>query len=110
MKKSGDTRSLIHRIINLLWSTCALGLAGAITFYLLGYEGWDGILVVFVLLLLPIVSDIIAIVIASVRYTRRRQAVTLLGLIFSIAAIPLYWFIRIVLKYDLVMYLMYLLE
>ena len=54
-----------------------------------------------IMLLLPILSDAMCIVIAGIRYYRRQSMFALLGIIFSIAALALYYILRTMMQFSL---------
>ena len=84
----GDTRSLIHGIINLIVPFFIYDLAsllvGAIT--AANYDPWLAFWPMTILLWLPFVSDAVCVVVAAVRFQRRGRTRALLGLIFSVSA------------------------
>ena len=88
----GDTRSLIHGIINLIVPFFIYDLAsllvGAIT--AANYNPW-----------LAFVSDAVCVVVAAVRFQRRGRTRALLGLIFSVGAAALYYMLRFQLHFTL---------
>ena len=71
----GDTRSLIHGIINLI-----------VPFFI--YD-------------LASLSDAVCVVVAAVRFQRRGRTRALLGLIFSVGAAALYYMLRFQLHFTL---------
>ena len=91
----GDTRSLIHGIINLIVPFFIYDLAsllvGAIT--AANYNP--------ILLWLPFLSDAVCVVVAAVRFQRRGRTRALLGLIFSVGAAALYYMLRFQLHFTL---------
>ena len=100
MKRNRDVWSFIHGIINLVWPVFAYDLAALASLTIWGY-GWAAFLPMNIMLILPIVSDVIGAAAASVRYYRRQNVMTLLGLMFDIVALALYWFLRIQLHFSL---------
>ena len=100
MEKNRDVFSFIHGIVNLLWSVFAYDLAALASLTIWSY-GWVSFLPMNLMLILPIVSDVIAAATASVRYYRRQNVMTLLGLMFDIVALVLYWFLRTQIHFSL---------
>ena len=99
----GDTRSLIHGIINLIVPFFIYDLAsllvGAIT--AANYNPWLDFWPMTILLWLPFVSDAVCVVVAAVRFQRRGRTRALLGLIFSVGAAALYYMLRFQLHFTL---------
>lgn len=99
----GDTRSLIHGIINLIVPFFIYDLAsllvGAIT--AANYNPWLAFWPMTILLWLPFVSDAVCVVVAAVRFQRRGRTRALLGLIFSVGAAALYYMLRFQLHFTL---------
>lgn len=100
MKENRDVGSFIHGILNLVWPVFAYDLAALASLTIWGY-GWTAFLPMNIMLILPIVSDVVGAAVASVRYYRRQNVMTLLGLMFDIVALALYWFLRIQLNFSL---------
>lgn len=99
----GDTRSLIHGIINLIipfffYDLAAL-LVSAVT--AANYNPWLAFWPMIILVWLPFVSDAVCVVIASVRFARRGRTRALLGLIFSVGGAALYYMLRFQLHFTL---------
>ena len=94
-RDTGDLRSFLHGVINLIWPVFAYDLAELASLIIGGYS-WSTIM-----LILPIVSDVAGIVVAGVRYYRRQGVLALMGLIFSIAALALYYILRIMMHFSL---------
>ena len=92
----GDTRSLIHGIINLIVPFFIYDLA-----QLLVYNPWLAFWPMTILLWLPFVSDAVCVVVAAVRFQRRGRTRALLGLIFSVGAAALYYMLRFQLHFTL---------
>ena len=84
----GDTRSLIHGIINLI-----------VPFF--NYDPWLAFWPMQILLWLPFLSDAICVVVAAVRFRRRGRTRALLGLIFSLGAAALYYMLRFQMQFTL---------
>ena len=99
----GDTRSLIHGIINLIVPFFIYDLAsllvGAIT--AANYNPWLAFWPMTLLLWLPFLSDAVCVVVAAVRFQRRGRTRALLGLIFSVGAAALYYMLRFQLHFTL---------
>ena len=89
----GDTRSLIHGIINLIVPFFIYDLAqllvSAVT--AANYDPW----------LAFFLSDAICVVVAAVRFRRRGRTRALLGLIFSLGAAALYYMLRFQMQFTL---------
>lgn len=100
MKKSRDVLSFIHGIINLVWPIVAYDLAQLASLTIWGY-GWTSFLPMTIMLILPVVSDVVGIVIAAVRYYRRQNVMAMLGIIFDMAALAIYWFLRLQINFSL---------
>ena len=100
---SGDTRSLLHGIFNLILPFFIYDLASLLVaaFTAARYNPWIGFLPMSILLLLPYVSDAIGVVVAAVRFRRRGRTRALLGLIFSLGSAPLYYMLRFQLHFTL---------
>lgn len=95
----GDTRSLIHGIINLIVPFFIYDLAqllvSAVT--AANYDPWLAFWPMQILLL----SDAICVVVAAVRFRRRGRTRALLGLIFSLGAAALYYMLRFQMQFTL---------
>lgn len=101
MKQDGsDLRSFIHGVINLIWPVFAYDLAELASLIIGGYS-WATMVPSTIMLILPIVSDVVAMVVAGVRYYRRQSVLALMGLIFSIAALALYYLLRVMMQFSL---------
>jgi hypothetical protein len=100
---SGDTRSLLHGIFNLLLPFFIYDLASLLVaaFTAARYNPWISFLPMSILLLLPYVSDAVGVVVAAVRFPRRGRTRALLGLIFSLSSAPLYYMLRFQLHFTL---------
>lgn len=100
---SGDTRSLLHGIINLIIPVFAYDAAVLLAdaFTPANYNPWVAFLPLTVLLWLPFLSDAVCVVVAAVRYKRRGRTRALLGLICSLAAAVLYYMLRYQLHFTL---------
>ena len=96
----GDLRSFIHGVVNLIWPVFAYDLAELASLIIWGYS-WASMVPSTIMLILPIVSDVVGIVVAGVRYYRRQSVLALMGLIFSIGALALYYILRIVMHFSL---------
>lgn len=96
----GDWLSFIHGIINLIWPVFAYDLAELASLIIWGYS-WAAALPMTVMMILPVISAAVGIVVASVRYYRRQSVLSLMGLIFSITALALYYLLRMVLQFSL---------
>ena len=96
---SGDTRSLLHGIFNLLLPFFIYDLASLLV--AARYNPWISFLPMSILLLLPYVSDAVGVVVAAVRFHRRGRTRALLGLIFSLSSAPLYYMLRFQLHFAL---------
>ena len=97
---TGDLRSFLHGVINLIWPVFAYDLAELASLIIGGYS-WATMVPSTIMLILPIVSDVVAMVVAGVRYYRRQGVLALMGLIFSIAALALYYILRIMMHFSL---------
>ena len=99
----GDTRSLIHGIINLIVPFFIYDLAqllvSAVT--AANYDPWLAFWPMQILLWLPFLSDAICVVVAAVRFRRRGRTRALLGLILSLGAAALYYMLRFQMKFTL---------
>ena len=95
-----DLRSFIHGVINLIWPVFAYDLAELASLIIGGYS-WATMVPSTIMLILPIVSDVVAMVVAGVRYYRRQSGLALMGLIFSIAALALYYLLRVMMQFSL---------
>ena len=95
-----DLRSFIHGVINLIWPVFAYDLAELASLIIGGYS-WATMVPSTIMLILPIVSDVVAMVVAGVRYYRRQSVLALMGLIFSIAALALYYLLRVMMQFSL---------
>lgn len=95
-----DLLSFIHGVVNLVWPVFAYDLAELASLIIVGYS-WATMVPSTIMLILPIVSDVAAIVVAGVRYYRRQSLLALMGLIFSIAALALYYILRTMLHFSL---------
>lgn len=100
---SGDTRSLLHGIFNLMLPFFIYDLASLLVaaFTAARYNPWISFLPMSILLLLPYVSDAIGVVVAAVRFHRRGRTRALLGLIFSLGAAALYYMLRFQMQFTL---------
>lgn len=100
---SGDTRSLLHGIVNLILPFFIYDLASLLVaaFTAARYNPWISFLPMSILLLLPYVSDAVGVVVAAVRFRRRGRTRALLGLIFSLGSAPLYYMLRFQLHFTL---------
>lgn len=100
---SGDTRSLLHGIFNLILPFFIYDLASLLVaaFTAARYNPWVSFLPMSILLLLPYVSDAVGVVVAAVRFHRRGRTRALLGLIFSLSSAPLYYMLRFQLHFTL---------
>ncbi len=99
-KRRGDLGSFIHGVVNLIWPVFAYDLAELASLIIWGYS-WATMVPSTIMLILPIVSDVVAIVVAGVRYYRRQSVLSLMGLIFSIAALALYYILRVMMHFSL---------
>ena len=95
-----DLRSFIHGVVNLVWPVFAYDMAELASLIIGGYS-WATMVPSTIMLILPIVSDVVAIVVAGVRYYRRQSVLALMGLIFSIAALALYYILRVMMQFSL---------
>lgn len=100
---SGDTRSLLHGIFNLILPFFVYDLASLLVaaFTAARYNPWISFLPMSILLLLPYVSDAVGVVVAAVRFHRRGRTRALLGLIFSLGAAALYYMLRFQMQFTL---------
>ena len=98
--RRGDLLSFIHGVVNLIWPVFAYDLAELASLSIGGYS-WATMVPSTIMLILPIVSDVVAIVVAGVRYYRRQNVLSLMGLIFSIAALALYYILRVMMHFSL---------
>ena len=98
--KRKDLLSFIHGVVNLVWPVFAYDLAELASLIIGGYS-WATMVPSTIMLILPIVSDVAAIVVAGVRYYRRQSLLALMGLIFSISALALYYILRTMLHFSL---------
>ena len=100
---SGDTRSLLHGIFNLILPFFIYDAASLLVaaFTAARYNPWIGFLPMSILLLLPYVSDAVGVVVAAVRFHRRGRTRALLGLIFSLGAAALYYMLRFQMQFTL---------
>ena len=80
-QERGDLLAFVHGVINLIWPVFAYDLAELAS--------------------LIIGSDVAGIVVAGVRYYRRQSVLALMGLIFSIAALALYYILRVMMQFSL---------
>ena len=103
----GDTRSLLHGIINLLVPLFIYDLASLLVaaFSAARYEPWLAFWPMTVLLWLPFVSDAVCVIVAAVRFKRRGRTRALLGLIFSLGAAALYYMLRFQMSFSLAEFL-----
>ena len=99
-RDTGDLRSFLHGVINLIWPVFAYDLAELASLIIGGYS-WATMVPSTIMLILPIVSDEVGIVVAGVRSYRRQSVLALMGLIFSIAALALYYILRTMLHFSL---------
>lgn len=101
MKQSKrDLLSFVHGVINLIWPVFAYDLAELASLIIGGYS-WATMVPSTIMLILPIVSDVVSIAISGVRYYRRQSVLALMGMIFSIAALALYYILRTMLQFSL---------
>ena len=103
----GDTRSLLHGIINLLMPLFIYDLASLLVAAIseARYEPWLAFWPMTVLLWLPFVSDAVCVIVAAVRFRRRGRTRALLGLIFSLGAAALYYMLRFRMSFSLAEFL-----
>lgn len=103
----GDTRSLLHGIINLLMPLFIYDLASLLVAAISAtrYEPWLAFWPMTVLLWLPFVSDAVCVIVAAVRFRRRGRTRALLGLIFSLGAAALYYMLRFRMSFSLAEFL-----
>ena len=99
-QEHGDLRSFLHGVVNLIWPVFAYDLAELASLIIGGYS-WATMVPSTIMLILPIVSDVAGIVTAGVRYYRRQSVLALMGLIFSIAALALYYILRVMMQFSL---------
>lgn len=99
-RNTGDLRSFIHGVINLIWPVFAYDLAELASVIIGGYS-WATMVPSTIMLVLPIISAVAAIVVAGMRYYRRQNVLSLMGLIFSIASLALYYILRTMLQFSL---------
>ena len=99
----GDTRSLLHGIINLLMPLFIYDLASLLVAAI--SEPWLAFWPMTVLLWLPFVSDAVCVIVAAVRFRRRGRTRALLGLIFSLGAAALYYMLRFRMSFSLAEFL-----
>ena len=95
-----DLRSFIHGVVNLIWPVFAYDLAELASLIIGGYS-WATMVPSTIMLILPIVSDVVGIIVAGVRYYRRQSVLALMGLIFSITALALYYILRVMMRFSL---------
>lgn len=99
----GDTRSLVHGIINLLLPffiyDAAVLLVSALT--AANYSPWLAFWPMTILVWSPFVSDAVCVAVAAVRFGRRGRTRALLGLIFSVGGAALYYMLRFQLHFSL---------
>lgn len=100
MKRNRDVLSFIHGIINLVWPIFAYDLAELASLIIWGY-GWTSYLPMTIMLILPVVSDVVGIAIAAWRYYRRQGILAMLGIIFDMAALAIYWYLRLQIHFSL---------
>ena len=99
-QERGDLLAFVHGVINLIWPVFAYDLAELASLIIGGYS-WATMVPSTIMLILPIVSDVAGIVVAGVRYYRRQSVLALMGLIFSIAALALYYILRVMMQFSL---------
>ena len=87
-QERGDLLAFVHGVINLIWPVFAYDLAELASLIIGGYS-WATMVPSTIMLILPIVSDVAGIVLA------------LMGLIFSIAALALYYILRVMMQFSL---------
>lgn len=99
----GDTRSLIHGIINLILPVFYYDLAGLLVgaFTAASYNPWVAFLPMAILVWLPFMSDAVCVAVAAVRFKRRGRTRALLGLIFSLGGAALYYMLRFQMAFTL---------
>lgn len=95
-----DWFSFIHGIINLIWPIFAYDLAELASLIIWGYS-WTAAVPVTIMLMLPILSDVVCIIVAGIGYYRRQSTLSLLAIIFSIAALALYYILRTMMQFSL---------
>lgn len=96
----GDLLSFLYGVVNLIWPVFAYDLAELASLIIGGYS-WATMVPSTIMLILPIVSDVVSIIISGVRYYRRQSVLALIGMIFSIAALALYYILRTMLQFSL---------
>ena len=99
-QERGDLLAFVHGVINLIWPVFAYDMAELALLIIGGYS-WATMVPSTIMLILPIVSDVAGIVVAGVRYYRRQSVLALMGLIFSIAALALYYILRVMMQFSL---------
>lgn len=99
-RNTGDLLSFIHGVINLIWPVFAYDLAELASVIIGGYS-WATMVPSTIMLVLPIISAVAAIVVAGMRYYRRQNVLSLMGMIFSIASLALYYILRTMLQFSL---------
>lgn len=99
-RNTGDLLSFIHGVINLIWPVFAYDLAELASVIIGGYS-WATMVPSTIMLVLPIISAVAAIVVAGIRYYRRQNVLSLMGMIFSIASLALYYILRTMLQFSL---------
>ena len=92
-QERGDLLAFVHGVINLIWPVFAYDLAELASLIIGGYS-WATMVPSTIMLILPIV-------VAGVRYYRRQSVLALMGLIFSIAALALYYILRVMMQFSL---------
>ena len=95
-----DVLCFIHGFINLIWPVVAYDLAELASLIVWGYS-WTAAVPVTIMLILPIISDALAIVFSGIAYYRRQSMLSLMSIIFSIAALALYYILRIMMQFSL---------
>lgn len=95
-----DWIAFIHGLINLIWPFFAYDLAELASLIIWGYS-WTAAVPVTIMLLLPILSDVVCIIASGIGYYRRQSMLSLLGIIFSIAALALYYILRTMMQFSL---------
>lgn len=99
-RNTGDLLSFIHGVINLIWPVFAYDLAELASVIIGGYS-WATMVPSTIMLVLPIISAVAAIVVAGMRYYRRQNVLSLMGMISSIASLALYYILRTMLQFSL---------
>ena len=94
-QERGDLLAFVHGVINLIWPVFAYDLAELASLIIGGYS-WATMVPSTIMLILPIVSDV-----AGIGYYRRQSVLALMGLIFSIAALALYYILRVMMQFSL---------